>query len=161
MIRTLIIKRLVFLLICTGFVFVLQQCHKGKFSEIYDDDCTDCSCIYDFTHKETASIIGKWELEKISVSSRMGTSCMDCSPYNIVYEFKKNGVLTVSRDIEDYGHQSGEYTFLKDEWNMGQEGFPWGLAINNNGATWYMLSSKKLIIDYSPGDGATYYFVRK
>ena len=156
MTRTLKIKRLVSLLICIGF-FVLLQCNKGKFS---DDDCKDCSCIYEFTHEETASIVGRWKLEKINLSSRTGTTCTDCSPYNVVYEFKENGVLTVSGDIENLGHKSGEYTFVNDEWGMGQKGFPWGLNLSN-GPTWYMLSSKKLIIDYSRGDGATYYFVRK
>ena len=153
------IKRFVFLLICTGCVFVLQQCNKGEFS---DDDCKDCSCIFDFAHEETASIIGKWKLEKIRVHSRLGVSCTDCSPYNVVYEFKQNGALTVSGSTENFGwHESGEYSFIKDEWSMGHDGYPWGLNINNGLTNWYVLSSKKLIIDYSPGDGATYYFVKK
>ena len=130
-------------------------------NKVTDEDCEDCSYIYDFIHEETATIIGKWKLEKIRVNSRMGIFCTDCSLYNVVYEFKQDGTLTVSANTENHGwHESGEYSFIKDEWDMGQDGFPWGLSISNGSATWYMLSSKKLIIDYSPMDGATYYFVK-
>ena len=155
----LIIKRFVFLLICTGCVFALQQCSKSEFS---NEDCEECLCVFDFAHDKTASIIGKWKLEKIRVSSRLGISCMDCSSYNVLYEFKQNGTLTVSGNTKNLGcHESGEYSFIKDEWSMGRDDYPWGLKINYGSTNWYMLSSKKLIIDYSPGDGATYYFVKK
>ena len=150
-------KKFVFLLICIGCVFALLQCKKGDFS---DKDCEDCLCLFDFAHEKTASIIGKWKLEKIKVHSRLGISCTDCSPYSVVYEFKQNGTLTVSGNAENYGwHESGEYSFAKDEWGMGHDGYPWGLNINGT-TNWYILSSKKLIIDYSPGDGATLYFVK-
>ena len=125
------------------------------------EECEDCLCIFDFDHDENASIIGEWKLEKIKVNTRLGISCTDCSPYNIVYEFKQNGVLIVSENTKNYGwHESGEYSFIKDEWSMGHDGYPWGLNINKGSTNWYILSSKKLIIDYSPGDGATYYFVK-
>ena len=126
-----------------------------------EEDCEDCSCILDFAHDKTASIVGQWKLEKIRVQSRAGISCMDCSSYHIVYEFRQDGSLMVSESTENYGwHDSGEYSFIEDEWNMGHHGYPWGLNINKGPTNWYMLSSKKLIIDYSPGDGATYYFVK-
>jgi hypothetical protein len=128
-----------------------------------DEGCEDCSCLFDFAHDETAKIIGKWKLKSISINSRMGFSCTDCSPYNVVYEFKQNGALIVSSNSKtNYGwHESGEYSFNKDEWGMGQPlGYPWGLSINKGLTNWYKFSKEKLIIDYSPGDGATYYFVK-
>ena len=153
------IKRFLFLLICSGCVWMMIQCNKNDFSK---ENCDDCSCLYDFAHDEKASIIGIWKLEKIRVISRLGISCTDCSSYNVMYEFKQNGMLTVSGNSENLGwHESGEYAFVKDEWNMGQDGYPWGLSINKGSTNWYVLSSKKLIIDNSPLDGATYYFIRK
>jgi len=140
------------------FAVLHHSCVKEK---NIDEDCKDCSCIYDFAHEKTASIIGEWKLEKIRTHSLLGFVCTDCSPYNVVYEFNQNGTLTVSGNTENYGwHESGEYSFINDEQGMGHNGYPWGLNINQGLTNWYILSSKKLIIDYSPGDGATYYFVK-
>jgi len=127
-----------------------------------NEESEDCLCNFNFSHDGTASIIGKWKLEKIRVISRLGTFCTDYSKYNVVYEFKHDGILTVSSgNSENHGwHESGEYSFIKDEWGMSQDGYPWGLNINKGSTNWYILSSKELIIDYSPGDGATYYFVK-
>jgi len=142
-------------LIC-GVMFL--SCGSDKIEE--GINCEDCLCIYDFAHEKNASIIGEWKLEKISTISRLGAFCTDCSSYNIVYEFKQNGALTVSANSENYGpHESGEYSFIKDEWGAGRDNFPLGLSLNGN-TGWYMLSSKKLIIDYSPVDGSTFYFVK-
>jgi hypothetical protein len=152
-------KCAVIFLVAAGF----YSCDKQSSSvEPEEEYCEDCSCIFDFAHEETASIIGKWKLEKIRLISRAGLFCTDCSPYNIVYEFKQNGVLTVSGNTENYnGYQSGEYSIIEDN---RQERYPsdiaWGLGINTSGTLWYKLSSKKLIIDYSPLDGDTYYFVK-
>ena len=143
------------------FLFIAGIYSSCATEKNVDENCEDCLCIFDFTHEKDASIIGKWKLEKIRVHSRMGIACTDCSQYNVVYEFKQNGTLTVSGNSENYGwHESGEYSFIKDEWSMGHDGYPWGLNINEGTTNWYKLSSKKLIIDYSPGDGATYYFVK-
>jgi hypothetical protein len=149
------VKRFIFLLIGISCIFALAQCNKVESS---DEDCEDCLCRFDFTHEEPASIVGKWKLEKIRVISRLGIFCTDYSPYNVVYEFKENGILIVTGDIEDY-NWTGDYSFVKDEWGMGQDGYPWGLNINGS-TNWYILSSKKLIIDNSPLDGPTSYFVK-
>jgi len=142
-------------------LFLIGICSSCATENHVEEDYEDCLCIFDFAHDKAASIIGKWKLEKIRVLSRLGISCMDCSSYNIVYEFKQDGSLIVSENTENYGwHESGEYSFIKDEWNMGHNGYPWGLNINKGPTNWYVLSSKKLIIDYSPGDGTTYYFVK-
>jgi len=154
-------KKLVFMIISAlicGAVFTSCDANKAQATE----DCEDCSCIFNFSHEKNASIIGEWKLEKIRVHSRMGISCTDCSPYNVVYEFKQNGTLTVSGNTENYGwHESGKYFFIKDEWGAGRDDYPWGLNINEGSTNWYMLSSKTLIIDYSPMDGGTLYLVKK
>ena len=154
-------KKLVFMIISAlicGAVFT--SCGTDKTQVI--EDCEDCSCIFNFSHEKNASIIGEWKLEKIKVHSRLGISCTDCSPYNVVYEFKKNGTLTVSGNTENYGwHESGKYSFIKDEWGAGRDDYPWGLNINEGLTNWFMLSSKTLIIDYSPLDGGTFYLVKK
>ena len=149
-------KRIVLVILSSLIIGVLHtSCNANS------ENNDDCLCLFDFTHEETASIIGKWKLEKIRVNSKLGFSCIDCSTTNVVYEFKENGILTVSRHAEHLGlHESGKYSFINDEWGMGQDGCPWGLSINEGTTNWYILSSKKLIIDYSPGDGATYFFVK-
>jgi hypothetical protein len=151
-------KRITKLIISALFCgVILSSCNSN--SELQGDD--DFLKPFDITHDETASIIGEWSLEKIRVISRLGFFYTDCTPYNVTYEFKQNGALTVSSNSENHGwHESGEYSFIKDEWGMGHDGYPWGLKINNGSTYWYILSSKKLIIDYSPGDGATFYFVK-
>ena len=146
------------------FSLLLIMATTSCSNKVIDEDLIDedCSCLFDFTHEKSASIIGKWKLEKIKISfTPNGPILHDCSPYNVVYEFKQDSTLTVSANTENHGwHESGEYSFIKDEWDMGQDGFPWGLSINNGHTNWYKISSEKLIIDYSPGDGGTYYFVK-
>ena len=147
---------------CVSIVlFLAGICFSCATEKNVGEECEDCLFIFDFAHDKDASIIGKWKLENIRVNSRSGICCADCSLNNIVYEFKQDGSLTVSGNTDNYGlHESGEYTFIKDEWSLGLDGYPWGLNINKGNTLWYMLSSKKLIIDYSPLDGATLYFVK-
>ena len=54
------------LLFLAGIYF---SCVKEKNA---DEGCEDCLCIFDFTHEKSASIIGKWKLEKMRVHSRLG-----------------------------------------------------------------------------------------
>ena len=155
-------KKSVFLLVCIGCVIALSQCNKSEFPDENSEDSTLLIDLpIDLKNEKAENIIGKWKLEKITVLSRLGIFHTDCSPYNVVYEFKENGILIVSANTDNYGwHESGEYSFIDDEWGMGHDDYLWGLSINNGLTNWYVLSSKELIIDYSPGDGATFYFVK-
>jgi len=103
-------------------------------------------------------ITGKWELLKITISfTPEGAISRDYSQNNIVYEFKADGILTVSRDInhsDTYVHEQGDhfYSIIDDK----EE---YTLKIDNN-LYWYSVSNNDLIIDQSPLDGFTYYFVK-
>ena len=114
-----------------------------------------------------ALISGKWQLvevREVFVPVPPHPS-YDYSGYNIVYEFKTNGVLTVSGetyDIDRYiGHEIGEhpYSFIDDDRGLGMPNLPFGLQIDNF-PYWYQISSEELKIDYSPGDGYIYFLIK-
>ena len=115
------------------------------------------------------NIIGEWKLVKITNSYTLDTSfnplSYDYSQYSIVYEFKRNSVLTVSGEtdvIDIYvGHTIGKhsYSFVKDKDGYGMAGLPYGLKIDDH-TYWYEVSSEKLIITMAPVDGNAYYFVK-
>jgi len=105
-------------------------------------------------------IKGKWKLVevKLSLTPTVPVS-YDYSQYNVVYDFKSDAVLMVSKDANmdtaGYVHEHGEhyYTIINDE-----DGY-YVLKIDDY-AYWYSVSSDELILDDSPVDGAKYYFVK-
>ena len=107
-------------------------------------------------------ISGKWQLMEVRASFVSNPPFVyDCSEYNIVYEFKTNGVLIVSGETdESIGYTAGEYTYSFVDDVFGWLHLPWGLQINNYSPSWYNISSEELIIDYSPLDGSTSCFIR-
>lgn len=124
----------------------------------------------DIITKAMGAIMGNWKLEKI-VSSGFGPAgsepqTWDYSKNNIIYLFKKDGVLTVSVDSETipdyYGNYTignHTYTIIYDKEGYGIVGLPYGLKIDNS-IFWYNLSSKELIIDSRPLDGVAYYLTK-
>lgn len=114
------------------------------------------------------AIIGTWKLEKIESSGMnpSGPQTWDYSGYNIVYQFKTGGILTVSVDsnsIPDYygSYTVGNHTYaiVDDKEGYGTAGLPYGLKIGNS-TFWYKLSSKELVIDSRPLDGGAYYLTK-
>jgi len=55
---------------------------------------------------DTGDIIGKWKL--IEVRNTFAQIKIDYSQYNIVYEFKTDGILTVSGKTNDIQIQAGQ-----------------------------------------------------
>jgi hypothetical protein len=114
-----------------------------------------------FTHDEFASIIGKWRLTIGRSSGFMFSPVIvDYSQYNIVYEFKEEGILIISAKtgaptFPDVGEHL--YSIVDNEY--GFPGLPYGLKIGN-WESWYQISSERMIIDDSPVDGGVMYFVR-
>ena len=102
-------------------------------------------------------IIGKWKLVEVKKTMPPEES-YDYSQYDLIYEFKTNGVLTVSGEIEDvvnYGFSIGEYSYSPNTYNS--------MIIDRYRPYLYLylciLSSKNLLL-YSIElmDGYDYYF---
>ena len=156
-------------LIC-GLMFTNCSGDKNEKPEVQQEEQQDLNTEggeangedFDFAHDKIASIVGNWKLlkERIPFTST-GPITRDYSQDSIVYEFKQDGTLIVSENAKNYGlHESGKYSFIKDEWGMGLGDYPWGLKINQGQTNWYRISSEELIIDGSPLDGSTLYFVK-
>lgn len=120
--------------------------------------------------KDMETIVGNWKLEKI-LSSGFGPAgtepqSWDYSNNNIIYMFKKDGILTVSVDSETipdyYGNYTignHTYTIICDKEGYGLVGLSYGLKIDNS-VSWYILSSKELIIDSRPLDVVAHYLTK-
>jgi len=129
-----------------------QECTPTVLNE---NDCI--SILSNLVHDESASIIGKWKLEKKfqHFGQDVSTSCLDYSHCNIVYEFKPNGVLTVSGragqnifpGVENHSYSIGSFP---DERS---------LKINNT-YWWHNVTSERLVFNLLPLDGGAYIFVR-
>ena len=113
---------------------------------------------------EQFTIVGEWKIVTVEIPF-IGES-NDYSLYSIVYEFRTNGILTVSGEtdhIELYrGHEPGEYPYAiisKDEAREKVGIDDYRLKI---GAIYlsYNVSSKVLVIDGKALDGGTYHFVK-
>jgi len=147
---------LVFLLPCLLFI----GCKNGNGNEPKPEN-----------NINNTEIIGKWKLEK--VDAPFVAQSFDYSQYNIVYEFKSNGVLTVSSEtdiIDEYigdeiyiGHGIGEhsYSFVENKEGYLWVDYPYRLVIDRcTYPYWYLISSDELEISASPVDGFVYYLVK-
>jgi hypothetical protein len=111
-----------------------------------------------FEHDESASIIGKWQLIISRTSGFMAPNMInDYISHNIVYEFKLDGTLTISTKQGSCVNYS--YSIGCDDMENGMPGLPYGLTIDGR-TFWYSISLERLIIDDSPLDGDTRYFVK-
>lgn len=100
--------------------------------------------------EERPALIGKWRLEKVQTVF-YDPQVYDYSGDNIIYEFKRDGKLIVSSDIEDYqGLGTGEYPY-KVSSNI--------LTIGNSDCE-YSISGSELTLDDSPLDGPISHFTR-
>lgn len=109
-------------------------------------------------------VIGNWQLIKAVVAfSPNSPSEYDYSQYNIIYQFTSDGKLIVSHNNEPdnifednfHGYDIGEYVyeFIDSEKEERM------LEIKKN-KWWFKAIKDKLILDQSPLDGATLYFIR-
>ena len=121
---------------------------------------------WEVIHDETASIIGKWKLVEERISGFSG--CIpryrtDYSQSNVEYEFKRNGVLTISGDagypiwpkIGDhfYSFIEGSHVYRYDYYlEIGDPDY--------SSYFQYRISSEQLAIDQRFVDGNAYYFVK-
>jgi hypothetical protein len=103
---------------------------------------------------EQSLINTKWKLVEVrELSMVSGMNIIDYSLYNVIFEFKTNGVLTVSDTSEHFDRfpEIGEHSYsIIDNSQLYIENRLW----------WYSISSEELILDNSPFDGDIYYFIK-
>ena len=115
-----------------------------------------------FTHDESASIAGKWRLVKEEMS---GMGCpphliTDFSQYNIVYEFKPDGVLTITSNTDYYrGLKVGDHSYSFVE-TSDFYGTAYWLETDDLSRARYFISSEQLVIDYTYMDYDAFHFVK-
>jgi len=101
------------------------------------------------------AILGKWRLVKVTAPfTPTGPISYNYSKYNIIYEFKADGTLTVSGNIEQIdwygGHEIGEHTYSI----VGNEnGYSLIIGYGMYGCN---ISFKTLVMDERPVDGYLY-----
>ena len=116
------------------------------------------------THDESASIIGKWKLvieeDKFQICPAGGIGLRNYSQYNIIYEFKPNGIVTITNE-NGFGPIASErsYSFIDylDYWY----GKVPVLDIINDRMYLYSISSEHLRLEiYGVSKSFIRYFVK-
>jgi len=113
-------------------------------------------------------LYGVWKLVKVTITGDRpdGPLSYDYSVYNIMYEFKPNGILTVSR-IEKtglpenlpYWIEAGDFSYAVSEACEFHDGR--NLKTGTNSYWWCrLLSSNELCFDTAPVDGPIFNLVR-
>jgi len=125
-------------------VLTILMMTTGNFSSCKQKEINvqeELKAILSVVHDESASIFGKWKLVKeILVFTSNGPKLFDYSKKNIVYEFKENGVLTISGVSHDTGLDGEHFYSIEDDESGGTK-----LTI---GLTWwpYSVNSKELVL---------------
>ena len=114
------------------------------------------------------SIIGKWKLVKCrtNIMFTHGGEIIDYSQNNIIYEFKKDGTVIISCDIDDYLYLVGEHSYKFEPtllnsippWGSWESGLDLIFHHNHYYSDMYCISVNLMILDLSPLDGETTYF---
>jgi hypothetical protein len=98
------------------------------------------------------SVIGKWKLMKEQTAGFASPSKeIDYSKQNIVYEFKTDGVLTVSGNGNAGSMKKGKHSYSIGNYREIHIDYA---------SSWYSVSHSELIIDSRPVDGSAYYFAK-
>ena len=107
--------------------------------------------------KNPSELFGKWKLSE-TVSSGFITQpkTENYSQYNIVFEFKPNGILTVSGNLDSHWPNNGDhdYSVVEPDTQHGPN-----LKISTL-YFWTRSNSKELEIDSRPVDGGVFKLLR-
>ncbi|MDR0437796.1 MAG: BACON domain-containing protein [Bacteroidales bacterium] len=116
--------------------FLVEKIHKTSLIELETTVLRDEP--WEFAPDSSASIVGKWQLVSVHWPALWGhpAGMVDYRPSNVVYEFKENGILTITEGTNVSNHP---YSF-GDMWET--PGWP-GLLFNER---WYdfWLSTEKM-----------------
>jgi len=103
--------------------------------------------------KDSSKLIGKWRMTEMVTSGFLGPATShDYSQYNIVYEFKANGIVSISGETDDVGNHSFFFEYDKT----------YDLHSLKIGHQWYLasISSGELMLDNRPLDGSLYKLIK-
>ena len=105
---------------------------------------------------DVESLYGVWKLVRVAVLfTAAGSQSSDYSQYNILYEFKPNGILTVSgvpENVESY--RDGDYPYSVGNFHDGRS-----LKIGVS-YLWCRMDGNKLEFDTAPLDGPIFKLVK-
>jgi hypothetical protein len=144
--------RAVLALLYLSFMFL--GCKKSEFVNL------DITCPISVNKGDDRSVIGSWKLVK-SETVFMSKTNEDYSCNDIIYNFKSNGTLNITSDINNYiGDKQGSYKYsfsTSQLYNGGNQ--PYTLKINQR-AVACSISQGVMTLDDSPLDGPIIYLVR-
>ena len=119
--------------------------------------------------QDSLMMIGKWQLVNLTVeqclplpSDSIVMRTIDYSSYNIVYEFKTNGIMTATNEIDGNTlPRKGIHTyFFKQDDRMKPFIFADYMLIISDRKFWYSISSEVLMVDLMMSAKTTYKFVK-
>lgn len=121
------------------------------------------SCSSD-TNSSNTEIVGQWQLKQINYYGLEGgnssQSTVDYSDQNIIYNFKVNGVVTISG--ENPGIIEGDYDYSYGEDYLGGSTDPKILLVKIDNIKYtYSLKNGEMTLGKSYVDGPDFVFVKK
>ena len=184
--------RLVFV-VMVGFVLSLFSCNSNPVEGISNEDSTidtysespgeeqpttpsEEPTTVEVDVIEVENLYGVWQLMTVThtgdrpddylLTDNPGRYAIDCSQFNILYEFKPNGILTVSdfdrpESIQVAGvlagvHEAGDYPYSVGEFHDGRN-----LQIGSDYEVWWCrIDGNELEFDTAPLDGPVFKLIR-
>ena len=143
------IKHLLFILTSVFFILCMLSCDKDDTSK---EDYWNIGYGGD--------LVGRWHLVKFRYPfNQPPKGLIDCSKYDIICEFDTDGGMNVFQyilpDDLDWFFEPGVHAYEHSEVSYGQ-----AIRVKNNFTWWYGATEEKLILDRSPLDDVTFYFVK-
>ena len=114
-----------------------------------------CSC----SKEPSFELTGSWKLTNVSYTQNSEQIIQNYAPYNIIYEFKAGGVLTVSGEtnqIDFYlGHETGDHFYATSKVGVliGND-----VKIDNN-QKGLIIGDYRYTVIFSDGKNSTYFSV--
>ena len=119
------------------------------------------SCSKSDDSNENEHFFGEWKLNRADLHGFEGTKTFDYSNDNIIYNFRSNGILTVT-GAENVGYPSGEYSYYfgKDYLGDGTNGSK-TLLVNIESSKWiYNFIDGEMVLVQSYNDGPNLIFIK-
>ena len=120
------------------------------------------SCTGDDNSRINNQIIGEWKLMKAEiVSFSQNPSIIDYSDENIIYNFKSEGKLVITGEV-NVGYLEGEYDYYFGDDYLGGTSGSKSLLVKINTAKWtYNLTNGEMKLGQSYVDGPDLFLKRK
>ena len=170
--------KLVFVVI-VGFALSLFSCNSNPIEEMSNEDSTidtyaenpgkeqpttpsEEPTTVELDVIEVENLYGVWQLVQVIITGDRpdGFLTIDYSAYSILYEFKTNGILTISGIPANNEHycvyEDGDYPYSVGEFHDGRN-----LQIGSDYEIWWCrISGNELEFDTAPLDGPVFRLIR-